>query len=66
MDETEERMMFEKSFERPSNYFELPHREQWNIDKRLGILDWKGKYLTDEDVKRYEKHYLGKKDANDI
>jgi len=27
---------------RPSNYFELPGEEQWNIDKALGILDWSG------------------------
>jgi len=27
---------------RPSNYHELSAREQWEIDKRLGILDWDG------------------------
>lgn len=28
--------------ERPANFFELNAEEQWNIDKRLGILDWNG------------------------
>lgn len=27
---------------RPKNFFELPGREQWDIDKNLGILDWDG------------------------
>jgi hypothetical protein len=27
---------------RPANYLELEPREQWEIDKRLGILDWDG------------------------
>lgn len=52
-----EREMFEKSFLRPSNYFELSGREQWKIDKRLGILDWDGSGLTDEDKERFKKHY---------
>lgn len=49
--------MFEKSFLRPSNYFELSGNEQWEIDKRLGILDWDGSGLTDEDKERFKKHY---------
>ena len=44
--------MFEKSFGRPSNYFELSGEEQWNIDKRLGILDWAGDDLSKEDIER--------------
>jgi len=52
-----EREMFEKSFERPRNYFELPDAEQWEIDKRLGILDWEGRDLTQEDMERFHKHY---------
>lgn len=28
---------------RPLNFNDLPGREQWAIDKRLGILDWDGK-----------------------
>lgn len=27
---------------RPSNYFDLSGRQQWDIDKKLGILDWYG------------------------
>ena len=27
---------------RPSNYNQLSAREQWNIDKRLRLLDWDG------------------------
>lgn len=27
---------------RPSNFEKLSSQEQWNIDKRLGILDWDG------------------------
>jgi hypothetical protein len=54
MDEQE---MFEKSFERPSNFFCLSEEEQWQIDKSLGILDWRGEDLSREDVKRYRKHY---------
>jgi hypothetical protein len=53
-----ERDMFEKSFQRPRNYFHLSPREQWQIDRKLGILDWNGDGLTDEDRKRFEKHYL--------
>lgn len=52
-----EREMFEKSFERPSNFFKLPLEEQWAIDKRLGILDWEGKDLTEEDKERFRAHY---------
>jgi len=52
-----EREMFEKSFERPSNYFKLSETRQWDIDSDLGILDWKGDDLTDDDMKRFNKHY---------
>lgn len=52
-----EREMFEKSFERPSNFFLLSSKEQWAIDKRLGILDWRGEGLSDEDRKRFREHY---------
>jgi len=27
---------------RPSNYEKLSAEDQWEIDKRLGILDWNG------------------------
>lgn len=52
-----EREMFEKSFERPRNYFKLSSSEQWSIDDRLGILDWVGGNLTKEDRDRFDKHY---------
>ena len=52
-----EREMFEISFQRPKNYFKLTSRRQWEIDKDLGILDWLGKGLTDEDMKRFRAHY---------
>ena len=55
-----EREMFEKSFQRPTNYFKLSAREQWDIDTRLGILDWEGKGLTDDDRKRFQNHYKTK------
>ena len=43
-----EREMFEKSFERPSNYFKLASQEQWDVDAGLGILDWEGDDLTED------------------
>lgn len=52
-----EMRMFEISFQRPRNYFKLSTREQRAIDKRLGILDWDGKYLSDKDRKRFNEHY---------
>ncbi len=52
-----EREMFEKSFERPKNYFKLSPESQWEIDKNLGILDWIGEGLTIEDKKRFKEHY---------
>ncbi len=55
-----EREMFEKSFERPSNYFKLSSRQQWDVDSDLGILDWKGEDLTEEDMERFKQHYKKK------
>jgi hypothetical protein len=52
-----EREMFEKSFKRPSNYFKLSPERQWEIDSELGILDWKGSELSEEDMKRFKEHY---------
>lgn len=49
--------MFEKSFERPHNFFKLSGQTQWIIDKRLGILDWNGTGLTEEQKERFENHY---------
>lgn len=55
-----EREMFEKSFERPRNYFKLSPETQWEIDAALGILDWKGEDLSEEDQKRFREHYIKK------
>ena len=52
-----EKEMFEKSFQRPSNYFKLSPERQWEIDSDLGILDWIGKDLTEEDKLRFKLHY---------
>lgn len=52
-----EREMFEKSFERPHNFNQLPNQAQWDIDNALGILDWCGLDLDEDDMKRYFKHY---------
>ncbi len=52
-----EREMFDRSFQRPRNFFHLSSGEQWTIDKALGILDWEGKDLSKEDVKRFKDHY---------
>lgn len=49
--------MFEKSFERPKNFFKLSSKEQFEIDKRLGILDWKGTGFKHVDKVRFNEHY---------
>lgn len=56
-----EREMFEKSFQRPSNYFKLDAGIQWSIDAELGILDWEGSDLSKEDMIRFWNHYKGSK-----
>lgn len=52
-----EKELFEKSFGRPSNFWTITAEERWAIDKRLGILDWKGAYMDKEDRKRFHEHY---------
>ena len=52
-----EQEMFEKSFQRPTDYFKLSSKDQWEIDNRLGILDWNGEGLKKEDMNRFNKHY---------
>ena len=52
-----EREMFEKSFERPKNFFKFSPERQWEIDKDLGILDWTGEGLVQEDYERLWKHF---------
>lgn len=52
-----EKEMFEKSFQRPKNYFKLSNERQWDIDKNLGILDWEGGNLSKEETKKFKEHY---------
>lgn len=52
-----EREMFEQSFKRPKSFFKLSGEAQWRIDKELGILDWIGEGLSEEDRKRFKNHY---------
>lgn len=49
--------MYEASFQRPKNYFQLTAERQWEIDKMLGILDWDGGNLTNEQKQRINEHY---------
>lgn len=53
----QERQAFERSFERPRNFFRLSEAHQWEIDSRLGLLDWEGRNLTAEDHARFKAHY---------
>jgi hypothetical protein len=34
--------LYKQSLKRPKNFEKLSPREQWGIDKELGILDWDG------------------------
>jgi hypothetical protein len=47
--------MFQAALRRPCNYLSLSAREQWAIDKDLGILDWEGP-RTEEEYKQLAKH----------
>ncbi len=53
--------MYEKSFQRPKNYFHLSERQQWDIDAKLGILDWFGHghdgMMTKAEEDRFKAHY---------
>lgn len=49
--------MFERSFQRPRNFYKLPPDEQWQIDKELGILDWVSGKRTPTEKKRFAEHY---------
>lgn len=52
-----EEEMFERSFQRPKNYFKLSISQQWEIDATLGILDWEGNNLNEEQKQRFLNHY---------
>ena len=49
--------MYQVSFQRPTNYFKLTSKEQWDIDKELGILDWTGEGMDEADTEIYLAHY---------
>jgi len=55
--DNENRRMFNRSFQRPKDFFKLSASEQWAIDKRLGILDWDFHGWTQQDKDRYDYHY---------
>ena len=55
--------MFEISFQRPNNYFELTYIEQFEIDKRLGIENWVRRDLTQAEKRRFWWHYNTEKSA---
>jgi len=50
--------MYEKSFQRPPNFFNLSGEEQWDIDYELGILDWIGEDLSEAELESFKKHYI--------
>lgn len=52
-----EHEMFERSFRRPKNFFDLTGEQQWEIDKQLGILDWRGENLTSQEIARFHEYY---------
>lgn len=51
--------MVNQALKRPKNYFSLDEREQWRIDKELGILDWSGP-KTKKDKDLLMKHFSSK------
>ncbi|KKN13809.1 hypothetical protein LCGC14_1002570 [marine sediment metagenome] len=53
-----QREMFEVSFKRPRDYFDLSPRRQFEIDGALGILDWSMCELSSEDLQRYTGYYI--------
>ena len=49
--------MYEKSFERPRDYFHLSRDEQDLIDISLGIRAWVGTGLKEHQEERFAAHY---------
>lgn len=55
--------LFEYAMKRPQNYHKLSARDQWSVDKRLGILDWDGSCShkngqpCEECLKKYWKNH---------
>ena len=58
MDDATQREMFERSFQRPRNFFRLTAEERWEIDSRLGILDMEIEPSL-ADLERIRAHYDG-------
>jgi len=58
------REMYEQSFLRPYNFFDLDPQTQWDIDKSLGILDWEGfdASYSHEERERFFNHYESHED----
>lgn len=48
--------MFQLALKRPVNYYDLGLDLQWEIDKKLGILDWEGP-RTAEEKKILSQHH---------
>ena len=55
--EMTQKEMYQVSFQRPTNYLKLTPKEQWDIDKELGILDWTGEGMDEADTEIYLAHY---------
>lgn len=53
----DEYRMYQKSFERPTDFFQLSDEKQWEIDEELGIQDWSGTDLTKNEMKLFREHY---------
>ena len=49
--------MYKKAFLRPKNFLNLTPEEQWKIDDNLGILDWDGSKMTDEERSKLYAHF---------
>lgn len=47
---------FRNALQRPRNYHELSHEQQWAIDKALGLLDWAGP-RDDYEWNRLREHH---------
>lgn len=43
--------------DRPSTYFKLSSKRQWEIDSAIGILDWDGKDMSEEEKEEFYKYF---------
>jgi hypothetical protein len=53
----QQKKIYEKTFKRPKNFFKLSVAEQWIIDEKLGISEWRAVGMNEEELKRYQAHY---------